>query len=165
MRDHIWSLLAPKYFYKWKQRHQVRRPPRSACGHLQAGWGAGACADKQAWHARCGLACSDDAACVAGWPAGSCRACAQSPSSGQALAVCRATSAKTRRAGCPSSCLPSSPPASSTYPATPGCCPPATLGPGCVLVRPGPECRTSRGIQPGVGSMRKLCHSARPGGM
>lgn len=23
MRDHIFSLLAPKYFHKWKQRHQV----------------------------------------------------------------------------------------------------------------------------------------------
>ena len=25
MRDHIFSLLAPKYFHKWKQRHQVQR--------------------------------------------------------------------------------------------------------------------------------------------
>jgi proteinaceous RNase P len=24
MRDHIFQLLAPKYFYKWKQRHQVK---------------------------------------------------------------------------------------------------------------------------------------------
>lgn len=24
MRDHLFSLLAPKYFNKWKQRHQVR---------------------------------------------------------------------------------------------------------------------------------------------
>jgi proteinaceous RNase P len=24
MRDHLFSLLAPKYFKKWKQRHQVR---------------------------------------------------------------------------------------------------------------------------------------------
>ena len=25
MRDHIFQLLAPKFFLKWKQRHQVRR--------------------------------------------------------------------------------------------------------------------------------------------
>ena len=25
MRDHIFRLLAPKYFLKWKQRHLVRR--------------------------------------------------------------------------------------------------------------------------------------------
>lgn len=24
MRDHIFQLLGPKYFYKWKQRHQLR---------------------------------------------------------------------------------------------------------------------------------------------
>jgi proteinaceous RNase P len=24
MRDHIFSLLAPKYFYKWKERHLMR---------------------------------------------------------------------------------------------------------------------------------------------
>lgn len=23
MRDHVFQLLAPRYFYKWKQRHQV----------------------------------------------------------------------------------------------------------------------------------------------
>ena len=23
MRDHIFQMLAPKYFHKWKQRHQV----------------------------------------------------------------------------------------------------------------------------------------------
>ena len=23
MRDHIFQLLAPRYFHKWKQRHQV----------------------------------------------------------------------------------------------------------------------------------------------
>lgn len=26
MRDHIFQLLAPKYFHKWKQRHQVGHP-------------------------------------------------------------------------------------------------------------------------------------------
>ena len=24
MRDHIFQMLAPKYFHKWKQRHQVQ---------------------------------------------------------------------------------------------------------------------------------------------
>ena len=26
MRDHIFQMLAPRYFHKWKQRHQVSKP-------------------------------------------------------------------------------------------------------------------------------------------
>jgi len=32
MRDHIFQLLAPRYFLRWKQRHQVGLP--FVCHHI-----------------------------------------------------------------------------------------------------------------------------------
>ena len=41
MRDHVFQLLAPRYFYKWKQRHQARAPSTCRMQGRPAGRGAG----------------------------------------------------------------------------------------------------------------------------